>query len=155
VSVYEKNDDAISRRYTRNPDESPNEKISKWPRETTALPRDASAQSIERRLKRGNQTYFRSIQPLSPPSKRPIDTNRAHFEPKNRTRPTKRGLLSALFLYRRTKPRRAILANDAGKNPHARTLKRNVLSSFAPRLEFTARGASLVERVATDTHCYL
>jgi len=41
------------------------------------------------------------------------------------------------------------------KKTHTRTLKRNVLSSFAPRLEFTARGASLVERVATDTHCYL
>ena len=41
------------------------------------------------------------------------------------------------------------------RKTHTRTLKRNVLSSFAPRLEFTARGASLVERVATDTHCYL
>jgi hypothetical protein len=75
--------------------------------------------------------------------------------PKIARDPQKEGFSPPYFLYRRTKPRRAILANDAGKNPHARTLKRNVLSSFAPRLEFTARGASLVERVATDTHCYL
>ena len=74
-------------------------KISKWPRETTALPRDASAQSIERRLKRGNQTYFRSIQPLSSPSKRPIDTNRAHFEPEIARDPQKEGFSPPYFLY--------------------------------------------------------
>ena len=74
-------------------------KISKWPRETTALPRDASAQSIERRLKRDNQTYFRSIQPLSPPSKRPIDTNRAHFEPEIARDPQKEGFSPPYFLY--------------------------------------------------------
>ena len=34
----------------------------------------------------------------------------------------------------------------------ARPSKRNVLSCFSPRLKFTARSASLVERVATDTH---
>jgi hypothetical protein len=100
VSVYEKNDDAIFKAiHSKIQAKARTKKISKWPRETTALPRDASAQSIERRLKRDNQTYFRSIQPLSPLSKRPIDTNRAHFEPKIARDPQKEGFSPPYFLY--------------------------------------------------------